>query len=89
MQSACLMRAILKRAKEATDPRLPKIQNESTVSHYCLHHYRPLIRSCLLITHTCNIREYNRHKRQMDFKYALILTGLFIIGVLQAESTGR
>lgn len=33
MRSACLMRATLKRPKEATVTRLSKIQNESTVSH--------------------------------------------------------
>lgn len=45
---ACLVRAIL-RAKEATDTKLPKIQNESIVSDYCLHLHHSLTRSCLPI----------------------------------------
>lgn len=87
--SACLMRAILKD---------PKWQQTPDVLRFKMNQqYRIIVIINIIIiallweaacqSHTFNITEYNRHKRQTDFKYALFLNH-FIMGILQVESTG-
>lgn len=55
-----LVKSNFKRPEEATDTRLPKIQNESTVSDYC-HDHSLSEAACQSLTY--NITEYNRHKK--------------------------
>lgn len=70
--SVCLMRAIL---NEATDSRLPKIQNESTVSASCLHHNHPHSYQKLPASqaHLTQTQKANG--------------SVYLLGILQAEST--
>lgn len=57
------------RAKEATDSRLPMIQNESAVSDY-------LLSEAACQSSMFNITEYNRQERQVDVE-ALFLTNFY------------
>lgn len=77
-RSTCLMRAILKDPKRQQTPDFFRFKMNQQ--------YHIIVFIIIIITllseaacqsRTFNITEYNRHERQMDFKYAPILTNFY------------
>lgn len=75
-RSACLMRAILKDPKRQQTPDFFRFKMNQQY-HIIVFIIITLLSEAACQSHTFNITEYNRHERQMDFKYALILTNFY------------
>lgn len=79
MRSACWMRAILKDPKRQQTPDFLgfKMNQQYRVIVFIII---TLLSKAACQSRMYNITEHNRHERQMDFKYALILTNFLSWG---------
>ncbi len=75
-----------KRPKEATDTRLPKIQNESTVSDHHPHHHHSYQKLPVSHAHLTELNMTDTKSRW--FLSMLYVFNHFFVGILQVESTG-
>lgn len=65
------------RAEDPKRQQTPDFQRFKMNQQYPIIVINTLLSEAACQSHTVNITEYNRHKRQMDFKYALFLNHFY------------